>query len=327
MSMAGKNYYKILGVNNSATAKEIKRAYRSLARKYHPDLNPGDKSSEEKFKEINEAYEVLSDSDKRQKYDRFGDQWQYAEQFVRPEQGGVRWNSAQGGRVFESSDLGSIFGDLFGDRGTSFRGRQYTRRGQDVSYPVEVTLEEAYHGCQRAIQLQEDNPCTACGGTGRVGSRVCTMCNGSGKVVNLKRIEVKIPQGVKDGSKIRIAGQGEIGYAGGTRGDLYLVVEVLPHQSFERKEDDLYIEIPVPLVTAMLGGEVQVPTLDGKLSLKIPEGTQNGKVFRLRGKGMPRLNDSSYGNMFARVKVVLPTKITVEERQLFERLRSLRKAR
>jgi len=325
--MTGKNYYQILGVKKNATTKEIKRAYRGLARKYHPDLNPGDKSSEEKFKEINEAYEVLSDSAKRQKYDRFGDHWQHAEQFVRPEQGGIKWDFGQEGRVFESSDFNNIFGDLFGDLGNGFRARQYTRRGQDSSYPVEVTLEEAYHGCQRKLQLQEDNPCPACGGTGRVGRRACTMCNGSGKVANLKRLEVKIPPGVKDGSKIRIAGQGEIGYAGGTKGDLYLVVEVLPNQSFERKEDDLYIEIPVPLIAAMLGGEVQVPTLDGKLSLKIPAGTQNGKVFRLRGKGMPRLNDSSYGNMFARVKVVLPTNLTVEEKQLFERLRSLRKAR
>ncbi len=325
--MTGKNYYQILGINKNATTNEIKRAYRSLARKYHPDINPGDKSSEEKFKEINEAYEVLSDPDKRQKYDRFGEQWQYAEQFVRPEQGSIKWDFSQGGRAFESSDFGSIFGDLFGDLGTSFRAGQYTRRGQDLSYPVEVTLEEAYHGCQRTIQLQEDNPCTACGGTGRVGRRACAMCNGSGKAANLKRLEVKIPPGVKDGSKIRIAGQGNTGYAGGTKGDLYLVVEVLPHQSFERKEDDLYIEIFVPLVTAMLGGEVQVPSLDGKVALKIPAETQNGKGFRLRGKGMPRLNDSSYGNMFARVKVVLPTNLTEEEKQLFERLRSLRKAR
>jgi len=237
------------------------------------------------------------------------------------------WDFGQGGRAFESSDFGSIFGDLFGDLGTSFRAGQYTQRGQDLFYPVEVTLEEAYHGCQRTIQLQEDNPCTACGGTGRVGRRACAMCNGSGKAANLKRLEVKIPPGVKDGSKIRIAGQGNTGYAGGTKGDLYLVVEVLPHQSFERKEDDLYIEIFVPLVTAMLGGEVQVPSLDGKVALKIPAETQNGKGFRLRGKGMPRLNDSSYGNMFARVKVVLPTNLTEEEKQLFERLRSLRKAR
>jgi len=325
--MTGKDYYQILGVNRKANDKEIKRAYRSLARKYHPDLNPGDKSSEEKFKEINEAYEVLSDPDKRQKYDRFGDQWQYAEQFVRPGQGGIKWDFGQGARIFESSEFGSIFGDLFGDLGTSFGAGQYTRRGQDLSYPVEVTLEEAYHGCQRTIQLQEDNPCTACGGTGRVGRRTCTMCNGSGNAANLKRLEVKIPPGVKDGSKIRIAGQGSAGYDGGTKGDLYLVVEVLPHQRFERKEDDLYIEIPVPLVTAMLGGEVQVPSLDGNVVLKIPAETQNGKVFRLRGKGMPRLNDSSYGNMFARVKVVLPTNLTEEEKQLFERLRSLGKAR
>lgn len=322
--MAGKDYYAILGVSRSATQAEIKQAYRRLARKYHPDLNPGDKSAEDKFKQINEAYEILADSDKRQKYDRFGDQWQYAEQFARSGQGEVKWDVGKGDSAFEFGEFSSIFDDLFTDFDTGSRAARGRQRGRDIYYPIELTLEEAYGGRKRTIQLQEEKPCAACAGTGRVGNRMCTICNGSGRAVNLKRLEVKIPPGVKDGSKIRIEGQGNLSSAGGAKGDLYLVVKVLPHQVFERKGDDLYTEMPVPLVTAVLGGEVQVPSLDGKLAVKIPAATQNGKVFRLAGKGMPHLGDSSYGNMLAKVKVILPRELTKEERQLFERLRSLR---
>ncbi len=322
--MVGKDYYKVLGIGKKATQKEIKQAYRRLARKYHPDLNLGDKSAENKFKEINEAHEVLSDTEKRQKYDRFGDQWQHAEQFAGAGQGGMRRDFARGGSTYEFSDLGGIFGDLFGDFDTRSRAGRHPLRGQDISSPVEVTLEEAYSGRKRTIQLQEETICAACGGTGRVGNRVCTICNGSGRTVDLKHLEVKIPPGVRDGSKIRMAGQGRVSHTGGERGDLYLVVKLLPHRIFERKGDDLYAEIPVPLVTAMLGGEVQVPSLDGNLSLKIPAETQNGKIFRLTGKGMPQLGKSGYGTMFARAKVVLPTNLTEEERKLFKRLQSIR---
>jgi len=174
------------------------------------------------------------------------------------------------------------------------------------------------------MQLQTEEPCTACGGTGRVGNRVCTICNGAGGKIIPKRLEVKIPAGVRDGSRIRIAGEGGPGLAGGSKGDLYLVVKVLPHKLFERKGDDLHTEVSVPLATAILGGEVRLPTFNGNLSLKIPPETQNGKVFRMAGKGMPRLGSANYGNMFAKAKVVLPTNLTEEEKQLFERLRSLR---
>jgi len=326
--MAGKDYYQILGVSRNAAEKEIKQAYRRLARKHHPDLNPGDKSAEAKFKEINAAYEVLSNPEKRKKYDQFGEQWEYAEQFAKS--GGqerVRWDFGRGGTTFEYGDLsgfGDIFSSLFGDSGTGSRMRRGPRRGQDIESPVEVTLEEAYHGSTRVIQLQTEEPCTACGGTGRVGNRVCTICNGAGGKIIPKRLEVKIPAGVKDGSRIRIAGEGVPGRAGGSKGDLYLVAKVLPHKLFERKGDDLYTEVSVPLATAILGGEVRLPTLNGSLSLKIPPETQNGKVFRMAGKGMPQLGNSKYGNMFAKVKVVLPTNLTGEERKLFERLRSLR---
>ena len=320
--MAGKDYYQILGVSRNASEKEIKQAYRRLARKHHPDLNPGDKSAEAKFKEINAAYEVLSSPEKRKKYDQFGEQWEYAEQFAKS--GGqerVRWDFGRGGTTFE---YGDIFSSLFGDSGTGSRMRRGPRRGQDIESPIEVTLEEAYHGSTRVMQLQTEEPCTACGGTGRVGNRVCTICNGAGGKVIPKRLEVKIPAGVRDGSRIRIAREGGPGRAGGNKGDIYLVAKVLPHKLFERKGDDLYTEVSVPLATAILGGEVGLPTLNGNLSLKIPPETQNGRVFRMAGKGMPQLGNNKYGNMFAKVKVVLPTNLTEEEKKLFERLRSLR---
>jgi len=328
--MAGKDYYQILGVSSNASEKEIKQAYRRLARKHHPDLNPNDKSAEARFKEINAAYEVLSNPEKRKKYDQFGEQWEYAEQFAKAGgQGRVRWDFGKGGTTFEYGDLsefGDIFSSLFGDSGIGSRMKRGPQRGQDIESPIEVSLEEAYHGSTRIIQFQTAEPCTACGGTGRVGNRVCTICNGTGGKVISKRLEVKIPAGVRDGSRIRIAGEGGPGRAGGSKGDLYLVAKVLPHKLFERKGDDLYTEVSVPLATAMLGGEVGLPTLNGKLSLKIPAETQNGKVFRLAGKGMPKLGNSDYGSMFAKVKVVLPTNLTEEERKLFAKLRSLRPA-
>jgi len=314
--------------SRNASEKEIKQAYRRLARKHHPDLNPGDKSAEAKFKEINAAYEVLSDPEKRKKYDQFGEQWEYAEQFAKS--GGqerIRWDFNRGGTTFEYGDLsgfGDIFSSLFGDSGVGSRMRRGSQRGQDVESTIEVSLEEAYHGSMRVIQLQIEEPCAACGGTGRVGNRVCTICNGAGGKVIPKRLEVKIPAGVRDGSRIRIAREGGPGHAGGNKGDLYLVAKVLPHKLFERKGDDLYTEVSVPLATAILGGEVGLPTLNGNLSLKIPPETQNGRVFRMAGKGMPQLGNNKYGNMFAKVKVVLPTNLTEEEKKLFERLRSLR---
>lgn len=315
-------------MSRNASEKEIKQAYRRLARKHHPDLNPGDKSAEAKFKEINAAYEVLSDPEKRKKYDQFGEQWEYAEQFAKS--GGqerIRWDFNRGGTTFEYGDLsgfGDIFSSLFGDSGVGSRMRRGSQRGQDVESTIEVSLEEAYHGSMRVIQLQIEEPCAACGGTGRVGNRVCTICNGAGGKVIPKRLEVKIPAGVRDGSRIRIAREGGPGHAGGNKGDLYLVAKVLPHKLFERKGDDLYTEVSVPLATAILGGEVGLPTLNGNLSLKIPPETQNGRVFRMAGKGMPQLGNNKYGNMFAKVKVVLPTNLTEEEKKLFERLRSLR---
>jgi DnaJ-class molecular chaperone len=289
--MAGKDYYNILGVNRSASEREIKQAYRRLARQYHPDVNPGDQSAEEKFKQINEAYEVLSDKENRQKYDKYGDQWQYAEQFEKAQrQQAPSWDFGRGGtRVyFGEGDFGSLFEDLLGGFRTS-RGQPRPRRGQSLEYPVEVTLEEAYRGTTRTLSFADG-----------------------------KRFEVKVPPGVRTGSRVRLAGKGAHG------GDLYLVVSVKPHPTFERRGDDLYVGVSVPLVVAMLGGEVQVPTLKGKLSLKIPPETQNGRTFRLAGQGMPHLGNSSRGDLLAKVKVVLPTNLSAKEKELFKQLGELR---
>ncbi|MBI2329611.1 MAG: DnaJ domain-containing protein [Chloroflexi bacterium] len=328
--MAGKDYYNILGVKRDASEREIKQAFRRLARKHHPDVNPGDKSAEAKFKEINEAHEVLSDKEKRQKYDQFGDQWQHADQFAKA--GGQRapfrdfrqGDGAQSFR-FEEGDFDSLFGDLFQSsrRGTSGR-RAGPRRGRDMDYPVEVTLEEAYHGTSRILSLQTEEPCSGCGGSGRIQNVPCSVCRGSGVVARLKQLEVKIPPGVKDSSRVRIAGKGEPGYAGGNSGDLYLVTSVKPHRLFERKGDDLHVEVPVPLTVAVLGGEAQVATPKGKLELKIPPETQNGRIFRLTKQGMPQLGNSSRGDLLAKVKIVLPTNLSAEEKKLFEQFSQLR---
>jgi DnaJ-class molecular chaperone len=294
--MTGKDYYKILGVNRSASEREIKQAYRRLARQYHPDVNPGDKSAEEKFKQINEAYEVLSDKENRQKYDKYGDQWKYADQFEKARQHEAPfWGFSPGGATrvhFSQGDFGSLFDDLLRGFGSGRQPR--AARGRNIEVPVEITLEEAFSGATRRLSLE--------GG---------------------KRLEVKIPPGVKDGSRVRLAGKGGEG-SGGVKGDLYLITSVKPHKLFERRGDDLYIGISVPLVVAMLGGEVQVPTLKGKLALKIPPETQNGRSFRLKGQGMPHLGNSTRGDLVAKVNVVLPTNLTQQEKELFEQLGQLR---
>jgi molecular chaperone DnaJ len=328
--MAGKDYYKILGVGRGATESEIKQAYRKLARQHHPDVNPGNKNAEAKFKEINEAYEVLSDAEKRKKYDQFGDQWQYAEQFAQARaRQSPEWDSNPGGTTFhfEGSDSNNIFEELLRDFGRGSRGRTTRpQTGRDIEYPVQVTLEEAYQGVSRLLNLQSEDVCNGCGGTGRIQNLPCSVCHGSGKIARDKRIEVKIPPGVDNGSRVRFAGQGEAGYRGGPNGDLYLVVSVSPHSTFERQGNDLLTTIDLPLTTAMLGGEIQVPTIQGKVMLKIPAETQNGRIFNLTGKGMPHLGSSSYGNLLAKVNIVLPHKLTKEEKTLFEKLREMRKS-
>jgi molecular chaperone DnaJ len=335
--MAGKDYYSVLGVSHGAADKDIKAAYRRLARQYHPDVNPGNKGSEERFKSINEAYEVLSDPAKRKKYDQYGDQWQDAERYAEAaRKQGEAWNFSQQQQQqsgagqsfqFEGEDLEDIFGDILGGRmGSGIKGRgARSKRGQDIEYPIEVSLKEAYSGTVRNISLQTEIPCSACRGTGRIQNLPCSVCRGAGVVPQIKRLEVKIPAGVNNGSRVRIAGKGEPGQSGGTPGDLYLVISIQHNDVFERKEDDLLEDVTVPLTTALLGGEAQVPTLKGgKLALKIPPETQNERVFRLTGQGMPHLGDSSRGDLLVTIKVILPTGLTPEEKALISKLRELR---
>jgi molecular chaperone DnaJ len=327
--MAGKNYYDILDVKKGASDKEIKQAYRRLARKYHPDVNPGDKSAEARFKEINAAYEVLSDGEKRQKYDKYGDKWQYADQFEQAQQQQTRYQGfppgGEGSYHFEgdSGGMDSIFEELFGGRGgRGFSRRSQPRRGQDLETPIEVTLDEAFSGTSRTISLQMEEPCAACHGSGQIQNLPCSVCRGAGVVANLKRIEVKIPAGVATGSRVRIAGIGQPGSGGS--GDLYLKITVRPNATIERHGDDLHVNVPVPLAVAILGGEVQVPTPKGKLALKIPAETQNGRIFRLAGQGMPHLGKSTRGDLLAKASVVLPTKLSEKEKELFRQFSEIR---
>jgi molecular chaperone DnaJ len=338
-----RDYYDILGLKRSASDKEIKSAYRKLARKHHPDVNPGDKKAEERFKEINQAYEVLSDPKTRAKYDRYGEQWQQAEAFEKARQqagaqggfGGqsfqfdinelLRRQGAGGGGGFES-----IF-DMFGGGGR----RNMHSRGQNVESQAEITLEEAYHGTTRMLQMQSNEPCPTCGGAGQVAGAVCHVCQGQGAVLRPKRLEVKIPAGAKDGTRVRLAGEGAAGMGGGPRGDLHVVVKVRPHARFERRGDDLVTEVPVPLDDAVLGGEVHVATIAGKnIALRVPPLTQNGRTIRLAGLGMPKLGKGKgqaktgghpAGDLLAKVKVVLPDELSDRERELFEELRAERK--
>jgi curved DNA-binding protein len=319
--MEYKDYYKILGVDKKATAKEIKKSYRKLARKYHPDVNPGDDSAENKFKDINEAYEVLSDKEKREKYDRFGSEWQRFERAGGQAQdfNWSQWASQPGAGGYNTRTMsqeefeqmfgggmgGSGFSDffetLFGGLGGRTRrsgsfgfgsgqdfGGSVARRGHDIEHQVEITLEEAFHGTTRTLQWEDG-----------------------------RTIEAKIPRGVKSGSKIRLSGQGQPGVGGGQEGDLYLKVKVVPNALYERKGDDLHVTVRVDFFTAMLGGKAPVSTLDRTVNLSIPPETPNDKQFRLRGLGMPKLrNPDERGDLYARVKVILPQNLTDAEKEL-----------
>jgi DnaJ-class molecular chaperone len=327
-----KDFYGILGVARSASEKEIRSAYRKLARKYHPDVTPNDRAAEERFKQITAAYEVLSDSDKRRKYDKYGDRWEHADQIeeMQKRQSAAGWarTGGAGTRSFDNGgvgDFGSIFDSIFRRERGGPRGAPASRRGQDVETPVEVSLEEAFHGTTRTIRLQAPETCPTCGGTGEVAGAICHNCEGAGQVIRDRRLEVKVPAGVKTGSRVRVANEGRPGIGGGPNGDLYLVVTVQPHPRFERKGDDLHIEVAVPLTDAVLGGEVELQTIDGRVALRIPELTQNGRQIRLGGKGMPALGSGKRGDLFVKVRVQLPEQLSTQEREHFEALRALKK--
>ena len=296
-----KDFYATLGVSRSASEKEIRSAYRKLARKLHPDVNPSDKAAEARFKEVNAAYDVLSDPEKRKKYDRYGDNWEHADEIERAQR-------ARGGRgrfytystgpngEFSQGDLGDL-GELFGGIFSGGRRRTARPRQLNLDQPVEMSLEEAFSGTTRLLVVDTEE------GVGR-------------------RLEVRIPPGVDNGSRVRVAGEGRHGVEG-ARGDLFLVVSVRPHDRFERRGDDLHVEVEAPLTTAVLGGEVQVAAIDKKVALKLPPLSQNGRVFRLAGLGMPKLGQAgSRGDLYARIKVRLPDKLGDKERTLFEELKA-----
>jgi len=331
MGVEFKDYYRTLGVDKNADEKTIKSAYRRLARKYHPDVAKT-KDAGERFKEIGEAYEVLSDPQKRQRYDTLGPDWQrYAE---------AGPGAAGGSRVNYSSDLGdlgdfseffrTVFGDLGGrrtGRGVGFDaedlfGSRRPRRGQDVQANVEITLEEAFSGTRRTFSLDYDEPCPSCHGAGNVKGQPCATCHGGGWQRARRQVDVKVPAGVKSGQRVRVSGEGAGG--AGTRGDLYLAVTVSPHLLFERRADDIHVSVPITAPEAALGTTIEVPTLKGRVSMKIPPATSSGRVFRLPGYGMPRGKGGGAGDQFVTVKIVMPNDLTSAERELYAKLKAER---
>lgn len=326
--MEFKDYYKTLGVSKTASEKELKAAYRKLARKHHPDVNPGDKGAEAKFKELNEAYEVLGDPEKRKKYDELGANWRQYEQAQQawgpggPSAGspfggrysGGAWNVNVGGpggyRTMTPDEMEEMFGGSggespFSDFFKTFFGGDFAREerartspGRDLEHELELSLEEAFSGTMRRLTIQQDG--------------------------QARTIDVRIPAGVKTGSRVRAAGGGEAGSHGGAAGDLYLRVRLRPHPVFEVRDHDLYAKVPVPLTTAVLGGEAQVPTLTGPVRLKIPSLTQQGQTFRLKGHGMPTVGKpKERGDLYATASIVLPKKLSDQERKLFEQLKEM----
>jgi molecular chaperone DnaJ len=353
--MAKRDFYEILGVAKNATEDEIKKSYRKLAMKYHPDRNPDSKESEEKFKEVKEAYEMLTNADKREAYDRYGHAG------VDPNMGGGGGGGFGGGGFADS--FGDIFGDIFG--GGAGRGRNagpQVYRGADLRYNLEITLEQAAHGFDTTIRVPSwdkcdtchgsgakpgtspttcptcaghgqvrmqqgffsiQQTCPKCHGNGKIITDPCAPCGGQGRIKRNKTLEVKIPSGIDNGMRIRSSGNGEPGTNGGPAGDLYVEIHIKPHAVFQREGDDLHCEMPISFVKATLGGDIEVPTLSGKVSFTIPEGTQSGKTFRLKGKGIKGVRSGFSGDLFCHVAVETPVKLTDKQKELlkeFERL-------
>lgn len=340
--MAQKDFYEILGIDRNATDDEIKKAYRQLAHKYHPDKNPGDKSAEERFKEINAAYEVLKDSEKRAQYDRFG----YAET-------GAGFGPGAGFGV----DFQDLFGDVFGDFFGAGRRRTRGQRGSDLRYDLEVTFEEAAFGAEKKIKIPKtakcqkcegsgakpgtspttcptcngrgqvsyqqgffsiSRPCSRCRGEGTIIKEPCAECSGIGRVKDIKTLGVKVPPGVETDTRLRLSGEGESGVHGGSPGDLYIIIHVKPHPVFQKQNDDIICEVPISFPQAALGCEIDVPTLEGNVRLKIPGGTQSGKIFRLKGKGIASLHTGRRGDQHVIIKVETPAKLTLRQKELLE---------
>jgi molecular chaperone DnaJ len=345
--MSKRDYYEVLGVSQSASEKEVKKAYKKLAMKYHPDRTAGDKSKEETFKEVKEAYEVLNDDQKRAAYDQYG--------HAAFEQGGHGGFGGGGGGGF-GQDFGDIFGDIFGGGG---RGRQRQQRGSDLRYNVELSLEDAVKGksleikvptyvnCEPCdgsgakpgtsaktcstchghgqVQMRQglfavQQTCPTCGGSGKVITDKCASCYGEGRVKKNKTLSVKIPAGVDTGDRIRLSGEGEAGENGAPAGDLYVQVNVREHEIFVRDENHLYCEVPISFIAAALGGEIEVPTLGGKVKLKVPKETQTGKMFRLRGKGVKSVRSSTTGDLMCKVVIETPVNLSGDQADLLRQL-------
>lgn len=363
--MAKRDYYEILGVGRNASADDIKKAYRNLALKYHPDRVPPEKKkeAEERFKEISEAYEVLIDAQKKANYDQYG----HAGVEGAFRQGGFTWQDFHHfddiKDIFGEFDLSDLFrgfgfgDDIFGGPFGTVRRRPGTRRGSDLEYRIDITFEEAAFGVEKTISIPRHEQCDECGGSGaRPGSKrerckacggrgqvasasgffnvvrtcdrcggegsiigaPCQHCDGTGRVRTKRSIKVKIPSGVDSGSRLRIHGEGEAGERGGGRGDLYIFIQVRPHEIFERHDADIYCEIPIGFATAVFGGEAEVPTIEGRIMMKIPPGTQSGRIFRLRNKGIAHLHDRGRGDQLVRVQIDVPTDLNPEQRRLLK---------
>ncbi len=352
--MAKRDYYEVLGVNKSASADQIKSAYRKLAVKYHPDKNKGDKGAEEKFKEASEAYHVLSNSERKQNYDNFGH---------------AAFENGGGGRGgFGNFDFSNHFSDIFEDFfgegfGGGRRSRRSNSRGSDLRYDLTISLEEAFSGKKQDIKFSTSEKCDTCSGTGSkpghqagtcsmcgghgqvrssqgfftvqqtcpqcagAGEEIthpCSSCNGQGKKQASKRLSVTIPKGVDDGTRIRLSGKGEAGSRGGGSGDLYLFINVHSHDLFKRSDENLFFECPVSIADAALGTSIEIPTIDGgKAKIKIPAGTQSGKQFRLRGKGMPYMRGNDFGDLYVQVNTEVPISLNKEQKELLEKFREI----
>lgn len=314
--MSHKDYYKVLGVSKGASEKEIKSAYRKLAKENHPDVKPGDAKAEAKFQDINEAYEVLSDSEKRQQYDQFGANWQNP----------GRRRSRGGGQPFDfdfdfgggGGGGGNIFEQMFGGGGRRRRNRP--QKGGNSKADIDITIENAFSGTNRTLTITSQHACPACGGGGVGRGGACHNCGGSGRRSSDSKIDVKIPAGVTEGSKIRVKGKGEPGTMGGANGDLYLTIHLKKHPLYEVKGRDLYLTQKLDVFKAVLGGTQEVTTLKGKLDLKIPAGTQGGKHFRLGGFGLPGQSGKPDGNLYVQVQLTVPENLTDEQREQFEAL-------
>lgn len=333
MATTERDYYAVLGLSRTATSDEIKKAYRRLARQYHPDLHSGAKKAEmeKKFKELNQANEVLGDPDKRKKYDRYGHRWQEADAYEKArEQAGAGHAGGSGfhWRQESSQDEGQDFGDFFENifrRGTDTRRgggapfEGFAIQGEDLETTVRLTLREVLTGVSRRVQLSEPIPCPTCGGTGRQRGRLCPTCGGTGSRAELRTIDVKIPAGVQDGTRVRVAGKGAPGHNGGKPGDLYLLVQIEPHAVFQRQGSDILVQLPVWPWEAVLGADVLVPTLTDPVRVKVPPGSRAGAKLRLKGKGLPTATGGR-GDLFFTLQIVMPPSLSDEDRKLYEEL-------